>query len=41
MGVLTVKAAERKPFWRFALAILAGGGIGPFHCPYFCLSCFL
>ncbi len=26
MGVVAVKATEREPFWRFALAILAGGG---------------
>ncbi|CUU37847.1 RHS repeat-associated core domain-containing protein [Armatimonadetes bacterium DC] len=26
MGVVSVKATEREPFWRFALAILAGGG---------------
>lgn len=40
MGVVSVKATEREPFWRFALAILAGGGVEPFYCPYVCLSCF-
>ncbi|CUU33787.1 hypothetical protein GXSOP10_10825 [Armatimonadetes bacterium GXS] len=39
MGVVSVKATEREPFWRFALAILAGG-VEPFYCPYVCLSCF-